>query len=79
MRTSKVITISVPPKFENEIQRHAQYEHRTVSEYVREAVRQYMAHQEFDSTSRQIAGRLKKKGIKAADVEKILDEMRKKG
>ena len=47
MRTTKVIAFSVPPEFELEIQKHAQAEHRTISEYLREAVRKYMSASEF--------------------------------
>ena len=78
MRTSKVIAISVPPKFEQEIQKHAQYEHRTVSEYVREAVRKYMTLQEFEATQRTVSKRLKKRGLKPQDVEDVLSEIRKR-
>jgi Arc/MetJ-type ribon-helix-helix transcriptional regulator len=77
MRTSKVITVSVPPKFEQEIQKHAQYEHRTVSEYIREAVRKYMTLQEFETTQKAVSTRMKKKGLKPQDVEKVLSEVRK--
>ncbi len=79
MRTSKVIAISVPPKFEHEIQKHAQYEHRTVSEYVREAVRKYMSFQEFEMTQKAVSKRMKKQGLKPSDVEAIIEEIRKKG
>jgi Arc/MetJ-type ribon-helix-helix transcriptional regulator len=78
MRTSKVITVSVPPKFEQEIQKHAQYEHRTVSEYIREAVRKYMTLQEFETTQIAVSKRMKKKGLKPQDVENVLAELRKR-
>src|SRR5690606_28208267 len=48
MRTTKVVTFSVPPEFEIRIQEHARLEHRTVSEYLREAVRQYMDLSKFE-------------------------------
>ena len=50
MRTTKVLAFSVPPELENEIQKHAKAEHRTISEYIREAVRQYMSLREFEQT-----------------------------
>jgi Arc/MetJ-type ribon-helix-helix transcriptional regulator len=78
MRTSKVITVSVPPQFEQEIQKHAQYEHRTVSEYVREAVRKYMILQEFQTTQKAVSKRMKKKGLKPKDVEKAIEDLRRK-
>lgn len=79
MRTSKVIAVSVPPQFEREIHKHAQYEHRTVSEYVREAVRKYMDLQEFSASREKIAKRVRKKGFKPSDVEEAVEEIRKKG
>lgn len=78
MRTSKVITVSVPPKFEHEIQKHAQYEHRTVSEYIREAVRKYMDLQEFETTQKAVSKRMNKKGLKPRDVEQVIAELRKR-
>jgi Arc/MetJ-type ribon-helix-helix transcriptional regulator len=77
MRTSKVITVSIPPQFERQIQKHALYEHRTVSEYVREAVRKYMTLQEFDATQKAVSKRMKKKGLKPRDVENNLSGLRK--
>ncbi|MHB8744529.1 MAG: CopG family ribbon-helix-helix protein [Sulfuricaulis sp.] len=78
MRTTKIIAFSVPPKFEREIQQHAKIEHRTVSEYLREAVRQYMALREFEQTRKTATKRLRKKGIKPASVETVLSDIRKR-
>ena len=78
MRTTKVMAFSVPPDFENEIQKHAKAEHRTISEYLREAVRQYMDLREFEHTRKAVAKRLKKKGRKPADVEDALSQLRKR-
>ena len=78
MRTTKVLAFSVMPQFEAEIQKHAKEEHRTISEYIREAVRQYMNLREFETTRRKVGGRVKRKGLKPADVEAVLDEIRKR-
>ena len=78
MRTTKVIAFSVPPDFENEIQKQAKAEHRTISEYIREAVRQYMTLREFEQTRKAVAKRMKRKGLKASDVEAALSEVRKR-
>ncbi|MCM0606842.1 MAG: ribbon-helix-helix protein, CopG family [Xanthomonadaceae bacterium] len=78
MRTTKVIAFSVPPEFETEIQKHAKAEHRTISEYVREALRQYMTLREFEDTRRSVSKRMKKKGLKPSDVEVILSGFRKR-
>ncbi len=78
MRTTKVMAFSVPPEFEDEIQKHAKAEHRTISEYLREAVRQYMDQKEFERTQKSVSKRLKKKGRKPADVEAVLSSLRKR-
>ena len=78
MRTTKVIAFSIPPEFEIQILKHAHAEHRTISEYIREAVRQYMSLQEFEVTQKKVASRMKKKGLKASDVEKVLSGLRKR-
>ena len=78
MRTTKVIAFSVPPEFETEIQSHAEAEHRTISEYVREAIRQYMDLQQFEKTRTTVTQRLKKKGLKASSVSKEVEKLRKR-
>jgi len=78
MRTTKVIAFSVPPEFEDEIQKHARAEHRTISEYIREAVRQYMTIREFEQTQQTVSKRLKKKGLKPSSVETVLSSLRKR-
>ncbi len=45
MRTSETITISLPPELMKEIDRLAVSEHRTRSELLREAFRQYLEKQ----------------------------------
>ncbi len=78
MRTTKVMAFSVPPEFEDEIQKHAKAEHRTISEYLREAVRQYMDLREFEQTRKAVTKRLKKKGRKPSDVDVALSTLRKR-
>jgi len=77
MRTSKVLAFSVPPELERQIQAHAKAEHRTVSEYLREAVRQYMDLKEFELAQERVQMKMKKKGIKVSDVEKAVEKLRK--
>jgi metal-responsive CopG/Arc/MetJ family transcriptional regulator len=42
-RTTKTVTISLPPKMVDELDRVRRREHRTRSELLREALRRYMA------------------------------------
>ena len=78
MRTTKVMAFSVPPEFELQIQKHAKAEHRTISEYLREAVRKYMGSTEFEQTQNAVSKRLKKKGVKASVVDDVLSTLRKR-
>jgi len=78
MRKTKVIAFSAAPEFEEEIQKQAKAEHRTTSEFIREAVRQYMARQEFEETRKSVAKRMKKKKLSPSDVESILDVLRRR-
>ena len=78
MRTTKIMAFSVPPEFESEIQEHAQAEHRTISEYLREAVRQYMNLTEFRSTQKKVSKKIKAKKLRPSDVDDALDEVRRK-
>jgi len=78
MRSTKVMAFSVPPELEAEITRHAKSEHRTISEYLREAVRQYMSLREFERTRKTVSKRLKKKGRKPSDVDAVLSSLRKR-
>ena len=78
MRSTKVIAFSVPPELEHEIHKHAKAEHRTISEYLREAVRQYMNIREFEQTRQAVTKRLKRKGRKASDVDAVIAQLRKR-
>ena len=49
MRTAKVISLSLPPDMEKEVQKVAREEHRTTSELLREAFRQYLANRDLAS------------------------------
>lgn len=75
--STKVIAFSLPESLEKKLVKQAKSEHRTISEFLREAVRRYLALNEFDSTQKAVSKRLKKKGLTSADVEDVLDEMRR--
>ncbi|MHB9027570.1 MAG: CopG family ribbon-helix-helix protein, partial [Candidatus Latescibacterota bacterium] len=52
MRTTKLITISLPSDLLKKIEQLARKEHRTRSEFVRETVRQYLAREELRELNR---------------------------
>ena len=77
MRTAKVMSLSLPPEMEAEVQSVAKEERRTVSELLREAFRQYLANRDLASVRREgrrIAKRLK---LKPEDVTRIVRQGRK--
>jgi len=76
MRTTKIIAISIPPDFESKIQKHAKSEHRTVSEYVREAIRHYMNVSRFEAAHKRIELKARRRGLKRSDIDKEIDRLR---
>ena len=76
MRTTKVIAFSVPPELERAIFSHAKEGHRTISEYLREAVRHYMTETEFEGAVKGARKKVKAKGLKVSDIEKLIDQLR---
>ena len=77
MRTTKIISFSVPPEFEEEIHAMAKKEHRTISEFLREAVRHYIAARSLADTRASIAERLRKQGLSEKDVEEAIRDGRR--
>jgi metal-responsive CopG/Arc/MetJ family transcriptional regulator len=67
MKNIKTITISLPIEMSNEIQKMAKEEHRTISELVREAFRQYKAQRVFETLSKKGQKTAKKKKLKPED------------
>ncbi|MDQ7823004.1 MAG: ribbon-helix-helix protein, CopG family [Candidatus Eremiobacteraeota bacterium] len=77
MRTSKIISLSLPPKIYEQAKQVAEEEGRTTSELFREALRQYIQMRLWKNL--QSYGMLKtgEHGIKEDDVERLVDEFRK--
>ena len=76
MKKAQTITFSLPPNMGKLVLQLAKTEHRTVSELIREALRQYSSLHTLREVQRQARKVAKKKGIKQEDVEKIIDEGR---
>ena len=77
MRTAKVISISLPPDMNKEIQDIAKEERRSVSEVFREAIRQYAASHALGDARKEARKYAKKKGFRPADVAEIVAQGRK--
>jgi len=74
MKTIKTITISLPIEMGKDVQKMAKEEHRTISEFVREAVRQYKAQRIFTAIAKKGQKVAKKKGFKPEDFGGSIDE-----
>ena len=77
MRTTKLITISMPPELLKKVERLARKGNRTRSEFFRETVRQYLAREEWRELNRYARSVADKAGIETEeDVNRLVDESR---
>ena len=68
MKSIKTITFSLPIEMSREIEVMAQEEHRTVSEFIREAVRQYKAQRMLKALVKKGKAAAKKKRLTPKDI-----------
>ena len=77
MRTTKPITISLPPELLRETQRVAREEARTRSELIRDALRQYLTSRRWQRLRQLGAETAERLGLKTeADLQRLLDTVR---
>ena len=76
-RTTKTISLSLPPEMAEKIKELMKKEGRTRSELIREALRRYIERQEWREILRYGRMKAKKMGITEDQVEDIVDEYRK--
>lgn len=76
-RTTKTITLSLPPEMVDEIDELMKEEGKTRSELLREALRQYVEDREWREILKYGRARAKEKGITEDQVEDIVDAYRK--
>ena len=76
-RTTKTITLSLPPEMAEKIEELMKAEGRTRSELVREALRRYVEDQEWRETLRYGIRKAKEKGITEDQIEYIVDAYRR--
>lgn len=76
-RTTKTITISLPPQMADQVEQVMQEEGRTKSELLREALRRYMQERQWLSLKRYASSRANAKGITSeAQVTKLIHARR---
>lgn len=76
MKTTSVVSITMPTVMLKGVQATAKEENRTMSELVREALRQYTVYSQFKTLQAEGIKQTKKLGIKAKDVQRLIEEVR---
>jgi len=77
MRTTKVLTLSLPPEMAEQVGKFAQEEGMTRSELFREALRDYMRKRRWEKIREYGAKKAVELGLRnEADVERLIDEYR---
>ena len=72
MRTSQVISITLPPEMLSRAMALAEKENRTMSELVREALRHYERHRWWEETNAYGRARAAALGIREEDVDRLI-------
>lgn len=76
MRTTKVLSVTLPDEMLKNARKLAKKENRTMSELVREALRRYEAVQRLKDLQSYGERRARELGIKEEDVDRLIDEYR---
>ncbi len=76
MRTTKTLSISLPPAQLKDAERLAKKEHRTLSELVREALRSYQYQRQLQELNTQGRAKAAELGIAEADVVPLIHQLR---
>ena len=77
MRTSKILSLSLPSTMLREAERLAKKEGRTKSELFREALRRYLQERRWAELRRYGTRQVRKLELKETDVERLVAEYRK--
>jgi len=77
MRTTKILSLSLPPDLLRKAERVAKTEGRTKSELFREALRRYIQERRWAELRRYGAQRVRKLGMRESEVGRAIDAYRK--
>ena len=77
MRTTKILSVSLPPELLRAAERVSKKEGRTKSELFQEALWRYIQEQEWRELQRYGAPQAQRLGVKEAEVERLIAESRK--
>jgi CopG family transcriptional regulator / antitoxin EndoAI len=77
MRTTKTLSVSLPPEQLKEMEKLAKKENRTMSELIREALRRYQYQQQLQEIRVRARAKADELGITEADVVPLIHQFRK--
>ena len=77
MRTTRVLSLSLPPELIHEAERIAKQEGRTKSEVFRDALRRYVDERRWRALQRYGAGRVRQAGLTERDVDGAVQDFRR--
>ena len=77
MRTTKILSVSLPPELLRAAERLSKKEGRTKGELFREALRRYIQEQEWRELQCYGARQAQRLGLKETEVERLIAEYRK--
>ncbi|MBZ5529807.1 MAG: ribbon-helix-helix domain-containing protein [Acidobacteriia bacterium] len=77
MRTTKTLSITLPPEMLSRAEDMARKENRTMSELIREALRHYERQRWWEETNSYGRARAQELGIRENDVERLTHEARR--
>lgn len=77
VRTTKILSLSIPPELLRQAERIAKEEGRTKSELFREALRRYVEERRWRALQRYGATQIRRLRLTEADVERAVDETRR--
>jgi CopG family transcriptional regulator/antitoxin EndoAI len=77
MRSTRILSVSLPPDLVAAVERVAKREGRTRSELVREALRRYVQDQRWQELQRYGASRARRQGLTGADAARLVEAHRR--
>jgi predicted transcriptional regulator len=76
MRSTKTLSVTLPPDMLKRAQSIAKRESRTMSELIREALRHYERRSWWDQVNEYGRARAERQGIREEDVDRLVHEVR---
>lgn len=77
MRTTKIVSLSIPRELLRQVERVAKEEGRTKSELFREALRRYVEERRWRTLQRYGATQMRRLGLTETDIERAVEESRR--